>query len=143
MKQVDIIEPLGSSHPLTDLDGFLEQVKSFPSAYWQEGNGGALLTLQSIGEKVSLTLLTNVQNGIYAQFCRERDNRIIETWLSLGDPERLTETAEGAEEYFVSAGLFLQPDQAALCVEDFAKTGDRSSRIQWISPSEIPPEGNY
>lgn len=54
------------------------------------------------------------------------------------DLTRLDETADAFDDYAVSLGFFIPPDDAWMAVEDFYNNnGERSPRVKWC---DIPPE---
>lgn len=63
--------------------------------------------------------------------------------LSLGNSERLTEIIEYDVDCYVSAGLFIPINIALKEIEFFCKTGNITNNIKWISPDEVPAEGNW
>lgn len=63
--------------------------------------------------------------------------------LSLGNSERLTETVEYDVDCYASAGLFIPINIALKEIEFFCKTGNITNNIKWISPNEVPEEGNW
>ena len=63
--------------------------------------------------------------------------------LSLNNENKLAEVAETAEEIYASIGLFLPIELAWEGILDFIKTGKASPKIKWITPEEIPEDGNW
>jgi hypothetical protein len=62
--------------------------------------------------------------------------------LSLGDRETLSDVV-CPDDWNASAGLFVPPEVAWMAISDFCETGERSERINWITSSGIPPEGDW
>lgn len=117
-------------------------IDEFPE-YWHQGNGGGILDFEdeTKGRRRRLLILPNDEFGIYLQYIKKDNNE--ETWLSLCNGLELKITAECGEELYASIGLFLPKERAWLAIEEFCKTGERTDKIDWISPSEIPEEGNW
>ena len=63
-------------------------------------------------------------------------------WLSLGDRSRLSEVV-CPDDWKVSAGLFVPTDKAWLVIRQFCESGTRSNDIEWITPDDMPDDGNY
>lgn len=67
-----------------------------------------------------------------------------EEYLSLSDSERLNEVVDvWGDDLNVSKGLFIPAELAWVGIEELITTGKLSEKIQWISPKELPEEGNY
>lgn len=115
-----------------------------PEGYWEQGSGDAELELR-VGEggRLCLLILPNTDLGIYLKMLRIEAGRVVETWLSQWDKNRLTEVVTCSDEWFASAGLFVPPSEAADAIAEFARTGGRASCVDWIQPSEIPEGGNW
>ena len=98
--------------------------------------GEAFIEYRDGQQSVSLILLSDRQLGYYLKHFLGK-----ETWLSLGDAARLSEVV-CPDDWEASAGLFVSPADAWSAIREFCLTGSRSSAIQWIRPSEVPPDGN-
>lgn len=90
----------------------------------------------------TLLILPNLKIGVYLKFLKTVAGQ-TETWLSLRDPSRLNEVVECGEEWYVSVGLFLEPKAAWDAVRHFCETGGKASGVTWISPDQIPEDGNW
>jgi hypothetical protein len=99
--------------------------------------GEALIDFREGERRLSMILLSDPDLGYYLKYDPTGD-----TWLSLGDATRLGEVV-CPDDWQASAGLFVPPDKAWLAVSAFCRTGERSSAITWIRPTELPPEGNW
>ena len=65
-------------------------------------------------------------------------------WLSCGDPDDLTETVEvWGDDLLISRGLFIPTKTALAAARYFAETGKPDPAVKWISPEELPEEGNF
>ena len=139
--------PLGPPRELTDVSELKSAVLSYPCDYWLQGGGGASLeTVGSDGTKKKLMILPHHNTGrigIYLRYAIIVNNVHQENWLSLADRTKLDTVAECADEWYASVGLFLPPEAAWEGIEDFILTGEKSSRIEWIQPSELPEGGNW
>ena len=63
--------------------------------------------------------------------------------LSLFDENQLSEIAETPLLMQISKGLFLPKELAYEVILDFFETGKASDKIRWITPEELPEDGNY
>lgn len=64
--------------------------------------------------------------------------------LSLYDETKLNEVEDGANcRLYVSTGCFLPKEMAWEVIRYFLETGKASDKIRWISPDDIPEDGNY
>ena len=64
-------------------------------------------------------------------------------YLSLFNRSMLNEVVDVWDELYISKGLFLPPELAWSGIEDFISKGIISDKIQWITPNDIPEDGNY
>ena len=65
-------------------------------------------------------------------------------YLSLGDADALSETIDvWGDDLLVSRGLFIPLRKALYAIRYFAETGEPDPALQWISPEELPEDGNY
>ena len=83
-------------------------------------------------------MLAHLELGYYLNYM----GRGNEEWLSLGDASRLSEVVI-PDDWKASAGLFIPPDKAWPAIEEFCQFGTRSERIAWISPEQVPDDGNW
>jgi len=64
--------------------------------------------------------------------------------ISLFDYSKLDEVIYGSgRELYASKGCFLPKDIAWDAISDFIENGRISEKIRWISPDDIPEDGNY
>jgi hypothetical protein len=116
-------------------------IEQFPQ-YWHQGHGGGIVDFYDGNNRhLRLLILPHDEYGIYLQYVKKGINE--ETWLSLFDHMKLNTTAECGDELYASIGLFLPKEKAWLAVEEFCKTGERTEKIDWVSPSDIPEGGNW
>jgi len=129
----------------SSLDAVLESMRTFPDGYWNEGSGGATIEwVDEAGSREMMTIAPDFEEKTFYLKVHAFDGRrVTETWLSLWDRARLTEVFEVTDDYFASKGLFAPAEKAAECVHCFATRGKRSSAVEWITPTDVPPEGNY
>ncbi len=86
-----------------------------------------------------ITIGTNIEYGIFLHYTSYTEDK-----LSLYDETKLNEVADGANcELWVSTGLFLPKELAWEVIKEFLETGKASDKIKWISPDDIPENGNY
>ena len=65
-------------------------------------------------------------------------------YLSVGDADALSETIDvWGDDLMVSRGLFIPVRKALYAIRYFAETGQPDPDMQWISPSELPEDGNF
>jgi hypothetical protein len=99
--------------------------------------GEATISFSDYGRKIDMILITDPTLGYYLKYDAGHSE-----WLSLGNPSRLSEVV-CPDDWHASAGLFIPPDQAWLAISEFCQTGKRSNASNWISPRDIPADGNY
>ena len=93
-----------------------------------DGNEGAQLWIAALKEY-----------GVYLGYMK--GERIK---LSLRDRTKLGSVLDvWGDGLYVSEGLFIPPEAAWKCIRDFAGSGEVSEDIDWISPDDLPEEGNY
>jgi len=142
MQEILLSGPSGSGHVLMDSHEFISHVRKFPCDNWREG--GAVITIKTNDKTSKLIIVPMLGHGIYMQYCEEdQSGRIQRMLLSLRDRTRLSQVVEAADEYYASEGLFICPELAADAVGYFIETGMLPQSIEWISPAELPEEGNY
>ncbi|MDE6730424.1 MAG: hypothetical protein K2J71_06580, partial [Oscillospiraceae bacterium] len=82
---------------------------------------------------------TNIKYGIFLHYINANEEK-----LSLYDKTKLDEVVDGANcDLEVSTGLFLPKELAWEVIKEFLETGKASDKIRWISPDDIPENGNY
>lgn len=118
-----------------------EMIDDF-TEYWQEGSGeGDLQIFEKNQIQSTLMIEPSIElERIYLHFI---DNLNGEDWLSVYDRENLEETIETVEEVYASAGLFLPLELAWKGIEEYVRTGRRTGQIDWITPKEMPENGNW
>ena len=88
-----------------------------------------------------LTISVNQTYGIYLKYV---NLNTFEEKLSLYNESKLNEVVDGANcELWASTGLFLPKGLAWEVIKEFLETGKASDKIKWISPDDIPENGNY
>jgi hypothetical protein len=87
--------------------------------------------------KIDMILIADQTLGYYLKY-----DAGGEEWMSLGDENRLSEVI-CPDDWQVSAGLFISPDQAWLAISEFCQTGKRSDAIKWISPRDLLENGSW
>lgn len=109
--------------------------------YWLQGSGDGYIDFYEDDINISTLMIgPNAEYGIYLRYI----NNINKTQLlSLYNINKLNEVVETADEIYASIGLFLPIDIAWEGISDFVKTGEASSGIKWITPDDIPENGNW
>ncbi len=140
MAQVTFDPPEGPLESPPDTVALKQRIAEADESFWLAGRGSGVLTReQDDGSTVELMVLPNLEvPGFYLKHSVGSD-----THLSQHDPSKMTETVECEEEWFASVGLFLPPEAAAEAVEHFINTGGMSPDVTWITPDDVPEDGNY
>lgn len=108
--------------------------------YWFNDTSDASIQCFKDGKHISDMIIgTNIKHGIYIHYIS-----ITEEKLSLYDETKLSEVIDGANcDIEVSTGLFLPKEIAWEVIKEFLETGNASDKIKWISPDDMPDDGNY
>ena len=131
----------GAETEITDI-AFLKTVliDNF-EAFCQEGSGDGFIDCQlDDGNTVSLMIEPHPEYGIYLRYTDEATG---DEMMSLGDSSRLSEVEEINDDIFASVGLFLPKEKAWQAIADLVTTGRPSDSIAWITPDEMPEDGNW
>ena len=104
--------------------------------------GEAGFTFANAHRRTSLIAIFHEPIGYYLKYLASLTPPLPEPWLSLGDRSRLAEVVT-PDDWEASVGLFIAKEAAWLAIEDFCRTGERSSRISWIQPRDMPRSGNW
>ena len=110
--------------------------------YWFSNTNDTEIQYFEDNELMSgLTIGVNQTYGIYLKYV---NLNTFEEKLSLYDESKLNEVVDGANcELWASTGLFLPKELAWEVIKEFLETGKASDKIKWISPDNIPENGNY
>lgn len=110
--------------------------------YWFSNTNDTEIQYFENNELMSgLTIGVNQTYGIYLKYV---NLNTFEEKLSLYDESKLNEIVDGANcELWASTGLFLPKELAWEVIKEFLETGKASDKIKWISPDDIPENGNY
>lgn len=110
--------------------------------YWFSNTNDTEIQYFEDNELMSgLTIGVNQTYGIYLKYV---NLNTLEEKLSLYDESKLNEVVDGANcELWASTGLFLPKELAWEVIKEFLETGKASDKIKWISPDDIPENGNY
>jgi hypothetical protein len=95
------------------------------------------------GRRTHLIVLQHPKLGYYLHYVgpggiKDPDD----IWLSLGDRSRLGEVV-CPDDWEASAGLFVPPSLAWEAIRHFCTSGTRSPVVEWISPRDVPENGNW
>lgn len=64
--------------------------------------------------------------------------------LSLADRSRLDSVLDvWGDGLYVSEGLFIEPEKAWKAITEFVSSGKITQDIEWITPDDIPEDGNF
>lgn len=99
--------------------------------------GEATITFREGAREATLILISDRELGYYL-----KHEQVGDIWLSLGDPDRLTEVV-CPDDWKASAGLFIPLARAWMVIHEFLLSGTRSAVIGWIQPSDVPESGNW
>lgn len=141
MIQIVFTDPNGKENVIDNVDWLKSSIIDQFETYWLQGSGDGFIDFYEDDNKISTLMIgPNVKYGLYLHFI---DNINKTDLLSLNNEDRLNEVAETAEEIYASIGLFLPVEVAWDGILDFISTGKTSSKVKWITPSDIPEEGNW
>ena len=141
MRQIVFTDPNGKKNVIDNVDWLKSMIIDQFETYWLQGSGDGFIDFYEDDNKISTLMIgPNVEYGLYLHFI---DNINKTDLLSLNNEHELNEVAETAEEIYASIGLFLPIEVAWNGILDFIETGKVSSKIKWITPSDIPEEGNW
>lgn len=110
--------------------------------YWQEGSGEGDIQIFENNRICSILMIepSLELQRIYLHYIDRVNNKDL---LSVYDKNDLEETIEIGEEIYASAGLFLPLELAWRGIEEYVKTGKASELIDWITPEDVPENGNW
>lgn len=141
MKNIFFTDPNGKKHLVTDIECLKNSIIDNFEEYWMQGSGDGFFDFCEDEKEISTLMVgPNIAYGLYLRFI---DVTTSLNLLSLYDESRLSEVAETAEEIYTSVGLFLPLEAAWKGILDFVKTGKPSSKIKWITPEDMPEDGNW
>lgn len=141
MIQIIFTDPNGKKNVIDNVDWLKSIIIDQFETYWLQGSGDGFIDFYEDDNKTSTLMIgPNVEYGLYLHFI---DNINKTDLLSLNNKDKLNEVAETAEEIYASIGLFLPLEVAWDGILDFIATGKASSKVKWITPRDIPEEGNW
>ncbi|MBD5136644.1 MAG: hypothetical protein HDT39_11900 [Lachnospiraceae bacterium] len=141
MKKVIFTDPNGEKEIISDIKHLKSIIIDDFKTYWMQGSGDGFIDFYENDKKVSTLLIgPNIEHGLYLHYI---DNIKHIDLLSLNNENELEEVLETAEEIYASKGLFLPIESAWEGIMDFIETGNPSSKIIWITPDNIPENGNW
>lgn len=94
-----------------------------------------------IGDKgsVNISVASVNEYGVYIGYS-DREH----TYLSISDRSKLSSVVDvWGDGLYVSEGLFISPQSAWKCIRELLETGNLCREVDWITPDELPEEGNY
>ncbi|MDE6677871.1 MAG: hypothetical protein K2K02_02420 [Ruminococcus sp.] len=92
-----------------------------------------------IGKECGLCIASVKEYGVFIGYSDSENEK-----LSLSDRDKLDRVVDvWGDGLYVSEGLFISPETAWQCIHEFVTTGSISCNIEWISPDDIPENGNF
>ncbi len=141
MIKVIFRNPEADESVITDLNAMKSDIIDNFDTFWMQGSGDGYIEYFSEDKRISMLMLgPNIEYGLYLHYIDFVNNVDL---LSLYDESRMEEVAETAEEIYASIGLFLPKEEAWEGICYFVKTGKPLSSIKWITPDDIPENGNW
>lgn len=117
---------------LQELERFL-----YPDQTFQDCCG--IITRMENEREATLSIAALKGYGVYIGFYDKAKH-----CLSVSDRRKLSSVLDvWGDGLYVSEGLFIAPQLAWSCICEFVRTGRISSAIDWITPDELPENGNY
>lgn len=133
--------PEADENVITDLPAMKKEVIDNFNEFWMQGSGDGYIEFWVDEKKVSMLMLgPNLEYGLYLHYISCTENIDL---LSLYDANRLDLVAETADEIYASIGLFLPKEDAWEGIQYFVETGQPFPGIEWITPNDIPENGNW
>lgn len=129
--------PIGDPILNPEMDSLRDIILESTGDYWSQGSCGASIVWSDGEAESEMLILYHQVHGYYLQ------HHDVGVWLSLGDKSLLSKVVEAAGEWYASVGLFVMREEAWLAVEEFCRTGRRTSEINWVSAEEVPENGNW
>ena len=141
LKRVVFIDPNGNRNEITNIETLKGEIINKFETYWMQGSGDGFIDYYEDENKISTLLIgPNIEYGLYLHFVNKNGKNDL---LSLYNKCKLDEVVETADEIYASIGLFLPIEVAWKVISDFVETGRASSKIEWITPGDIPENGNW
>ena len=105
---------------------------------WKRGSGGgSFVYFDECGDQYDLTIAEHPDYGIglmYGEGKRSGGG----AWVSVSQPDLLSQFVEACDQFLMPAGAFLDPMTAWLAVKDFiAQPSKRSESVRWVSCNEL------
>ena len=98
-------------------------------------------TITYIGDKgcVNMSVASVSKYGVYIGVSDKKH-----TYLSISDRSKLSSVVDvWGDGLYISEGLFISPQSAWKCICELLETGNLCREVDWITPDELPEEGNY
>lgn len=90
-------------------------------------------------KKIHISVAAVNKHGVYIGFSEGKH-----TYLSVSDRSKLHSVADvWGDGLYVSEGLFISPQLAWRCICELLETGNPGREVDWLTPDELPEEGNY
>jgi len=119
--------------------------------YWKQGNcsgdfeifiDNVIQKRLSIGFFEELGLCLTYED-FYDTVIKNRVLRQSKVSLAVYDESTLGEVVDVYCEVYVSKGLLMPPALAWKGIEYFIRNGEKSDELKWITPYDLPEEGNW
>lgn len=131
-------------------DLYKKLIGKFPE-YWKQGNCSGVFEIfidnviqkrLSIGFFEELGLCLTYED-FYDKVIKNRVLRQSKASLAVYDESTLGEVVDIYCELYVSKGLLMPPALAWKGIEYFIRNGEKSDELKWITPYDLPEEGNW
>ena len=145
LKKCIFYTPDGKELLLTDISYLKPKMIGDFKNFWVPGSGDGLIEYyDDSGNNISTWRIeTNIDCGIYLHYIENVSHKDLKDLLSLYDEKELSVVIEGADEIYASKGLFLPLELAWEGICYFVSYGKPFSKIKWITPNDIPDDGNW
>jgi len=120
-------------------DIIYESLFSDFNGYWFEYSSTAELAYMEDDKLISHLSISADYSGISLHYT-DSDGKNI---LSLSDINKLSKITTTMDDIRISMGLFISIQSAWEAIKFFLHTGNASSKVNWISATDIPENGSY
>jgi hypothetical protein len=125
--------PLGDYIKPLDMTWLREMILHGGSEFWNAGSGEAAVDYGQL----ALNLIFHEDYGFYLAY-HESDTARYVPWM-LDECGRVVTVSTGGQPFDLPEALFVPRDLAAVVIEEFCRTGQRTQEaIRWKRSNEIP-----
>jgi hypothetical protein len=114
-------------------------LEDFSSDFWLTGSGDLSIDFDNEVIKTSMIVTPQQDLGVYLKYFDQKN----QTLLSLKDRSKLGKVVNPGNDWLVSEGLFIANNLAKEAIVEFSRSGENSKEVIWISPDDMPEEGNW